>query len=634
MASGVFGVAISGLNAAQAGLVTTGHNIANANTPGYHRQSITQSAAPPAFTGAGFLGQGVNVDTVVRSYNQFLESQIVSSEARASYFSAFAAQLGQIDNLLADADAGLSPSMQEFFSAVHDVAAHPASAPSRQALLSRAESLVARFRTMDARFTELGDAANRQVVAAISGINAYASEIANLNERIVMAQNAAGQPPNDLLDRRDHLVTELGKLAGATVVHPGNGMINVAIGSGQNLVVGSQWVALSATAGLDDPTRIDVGYQQGGSVVPIAPASLQTGTLGALLNFRDRSLVEAQNMLGLVATGLVHTFNAQHRLGQDLDGLIGGDFFSVPSPLVTPRTSNTGNGVVQATLADPAALAASSYRLTYTGANYQLTRLADNTVTTYATLPQTVDGINLALASGTPVAGDSFLVEPVRYAARNIGVVLTGISQIAAAAPIRTATGSQNTGAAVISAGEVNAPPPVNANLQQPVTITFTGAGTFNVSGTGTGNPVGVVYASGTAISYNGWTVRISGIPAAGDTFTVGSNTGGVSDSRNMALLAGLQTANTLANGTATYQGAYGQLVSRMGEQTRQSGIAASAQETLRAHTRESQQSLSGVNLDEEAANLIRYQQAYQASSKVIEVASRLFETLLGVGAR
>jgi len=634
MASGVFGVAISGLNAAQAGLVTTGHNIANANTPGYHRQSITQSAAPPAFTGAGFLGQGVNVDTVVRSYSQFLESQIVSSEARTSFFSTFSAQLGQIDNLLADADAGLSPALQDFFSAVHDVAAHPASAPSRQALLSGAESLVVRFRSMDARFAELGDTANRQVVATVSGINAYTREIANLNEHIVKAQNAVGQPPNDLLDRRDHLVAELGKLAGATVVQRGDGMINVAIGSGQNLVVGGQWVALSTTAGLDDPTRVDVGYQLGSSLVPIASGSLQTGTLGALLNFRDRTLVEAQNMLGLVSAGLVHTFNAQHRLGQDLDGSIGGDFFSVPPPLVTSRTGNTGNGVVQATLADPAALAASSYRLTYTGSNYQLTRLSDNTVTTYATLPQTVDGVTLALASGTPASGDSYLIEPVRYAARNVGLVLSGISQIAAAAPIRSSAGVANTGSAVISPGEVNAPPPVNANLQQPVTITFTGAGTFNVSGTGTGNPAGVVYTAGAAISYNGWTVRISGIPAAGDTFTIAPNTGGVSDNRNMTLLADLQVTNTLANGTATYQSAYSQLVSHIGDQSRQSEIAASAQETLSAHVRESQQSLSGVNLDEEAANLIRYQQAYQASSKVIEVASRLFETLLGVGAR
>lgn len=634
MPSGIFGVAISGLNAAQSGLVTTGHNIANANTPGYHRQSITQSAAPPAFTGSGFLGQGVNVDSIVRTYSQFLEAQVVSSEARSSYFSTYAAQLAQIDNLLADPDAGLSPALQDFFSAIHDVAAHPSSASSRQAMLSGGEALITRFKTIDARLAELGDAANRQVMATVSGVNAYTQELAKLNERIVIAQSAAGQPPNDLLDRRDYLITELGKLVGATVVHRGDGMVNVTIGSGQNLVVGAQWVALTTAAGLDDPTRMDVGYQQGVSVVPIASGSLQTGALGALLAFRDRALVDAQNMLGRVAAGLAQTFNAQHSLGQDLDGVPGGNFFSLQSPLVTVRTGNTGTGVVQAALSDPAALAASSYRLTYSGGNYQLTRLSDNVVTTYATLPQTVDGMTISLASGTPANGDSYLIEPVRYAARNIGMALTGISQIAAAAPIRTSTGLQNTGTALISPGEVNAPPPVNANLQQSVTLTFTGSGTFNVSGTGTGNPAGVAYTADGAISYNGWTVSITGTPAAGDVFTIGPNTGGVSDNRNALKLAGLQTTNTLANGTTTYQGAYSQLVSRVGEQTRQTEIASSAQTMLSAHARESQQSLSGVNLDEEAANLIRYQQAYQASSKVIEVASRLFETLLGVGSR
>lgn len=634
MGSGIFSIGVSGLNAAQAGLVTTGHNIANANTAGYHRQGIVQSAMTPLFTGAGFFGQGVSVDNVLRSYSQFLDGQVIRTEARASYLSTYGTQLSQIDGMLADPSAGLSPALQEFFSALHDVSANPASVPSRQALLSGGDALIARFQAMHARLTDLFDGVNMQIASTVSSVNAYAQEIANLNGRIAIAQSNPAQPPNDLFDQRDRMIAELNKLVGANAVPQSDGSVNVFIGNGQNLVVGSQSFRLSTAPSIDDPTRNDVAYQVGSSSVLITPENLGAGSLGGLLAFRSGALTEAQNTLGRIAAGLARAFNEQHRLGQDLNGALGGNFFSEPQPAVTARATNSGSAVIGAALADPSALTTSSYRLSYDGTNYRLTRLSDNVSTTYATLPQTVDGITFSLASGTAAAGDTFLVEPTRYAARDIAMALTDTAKVAAAAPIRTAAALTNTGSAAISAGSVNTPPPPNANLQQPVTITFTGAGTFDVSGTGTGNPSGVAYTPGASISYNGWTVKITGTPAAGDTFTIVPNSGGSADNRNAALLAGLQTRNMLAGGTASYQGAYSQLISGIGNAMRQNEVSAQAQENLAAQARQTQQSLSGVNLDEEAANLIRYQQAYQASGKVIEIATRLFDTLLGVAGR
>ncbi len=634
MASGIFGIAVSGLNAAQAGLVTTGHNIANANTPGYHRQSIVQAAETPLFTGAGFFGQGVNVDNVLRSYSEFLESQVIRSDARSSYLSTYGAQLAQIDNLLADPAAGLSPALQEFFSAVNDVAANPASVPSRQALLSGGEALLARFDALDDRLSELFGSVNTQITSTVNSINGYAREIANLNGRIVVAQSNPLLPANDLLDQRDQLIVELNKLVGTTVVPQGDGTINVFVGNGQNLVVGSQSFRLTPMPSVDDPARLEVGYQTGAGMVPIAAGSLQSGSLGGLLAFRNESLQEVQNALGRIAIGLARTFNDQHRLGQDLNGAIGTNFFAEPQPVITARSANTGSAVVSAVLMDASALTTSNYRLSWSGGNYQLTRLSDNTTTTYATLPQTVDGLTINLSSGAPAAGDSFLIEPTRYAARDLAMALTDTAKIAAGAPLRTAATLANTGSATISAGTVNAPPPTSVNLQQLVTITFTGATTFSVSGTGTGNSVGVAYTSGGNITYNGWTLQISGTPAAGDTFTITANSGGIADNRNAALLAGLQVRNTLAGGTASYQGAYSQLTSSVGNAMHQIDISAVAQDSLTEQARQTQQSLSGVNLDEEAANLIRYQQAYQASSKVIEIASKLFDSLLGITGR
>jgi flagellar hook-associated protein 1 FlgK len=210
-------------------------------------------------------------------------------------------------------------------------------------------------------------------------------------------------------------------------------------------------------------------------------------------------------------------------------------------------------------------------------------------------------------------------------------VAIADTSLVAAAAPIRASAAAVNTGDGKITAGSVNAPPPPNANLQNAVTITFTSATTFDVTGTGTGNPTGVAYTSNGNITYNGWTVQITGTPAAGDVFTIGPNTAGVADNRNALLLAGLQTVNTVANGTANYQSAYSLIVSSIGNRANDIKVQSTAQTALVQQTTAAQQSLSGVNLDEEAANLIRFQQAYQANGKVIQIASTLFNTILGI---
>jgi flagellar hook-associated protein 1 FlgK len=631
MSSGLFGIGISGLTAAQAGLVTTGHNIANASTAGFHRQQVVQSNATPLMTGNGFIGTGVNVETVRRVYSNFLDGQANRAQSQASYYAAYNSQMAQIDNLLSDPSAGLAPQLQTFFSSVHQVASNPASAPSRQAMISSANTLAARFQSLDNRMVEINRGVNAQIDSTISSVNAYAREIASLNARISATGASPNNQPNDLLDKRDQLIGELNSMVGASAVVQPDGNVSVSIGSGQALVVGTQAYSLAAVPSAEVPDQTDVVYRTGGTSVLMTPSTLSAGSLGALLSFRSTTLADTQNQLGRIAAGLTETFNAQHRLGQDLQGGLGGDFFQPMQGTVTGNAGNAGTATITAGLASASALTSSNYRLVFTGGAYQLTRLSDNTMTSYATLPQTVDGISIQLSGGAPANGDSFFIEPTRYTARNLTVAVTNPNSIAAAAPMRTASASANTGAARIDDGIVNGP--LNANVQQPVSIVFTSPTTFNVTGTGTGNPVGVAYTSGGSITYNGWTVKITGTPATGDRFNVSSNSNGTADSRNVARLADLQLANTLNNGTTSYQGGYGQLTSSVGNTAREMQIASDAQDTIAVRARESQQSLSGVNLDEEAANLLRYQQAYQASSKVIEVASTLFDTILRLGA-
>ncbi|MHB8167312.1 MAG: FlgK family flagellar hook-associated protein, partial [Sulfuricella sp.] len=522
--------------------------------------------------------------------------------------------------------------------------------PSRQAMLSSAQTMVARFQAINQRFTEIRDGVNSEIRSSVGVVNSYAKQIASLNQQIGVAQGAAGdqQPANDLLDQRDQLIGELNKIIKVSTVKQTDGSLNVFIGNGQSLVLGAQSFTLAAAPSPEGPESLDVGMSFGGSTVPLPKGSLQGGSLGGLLAFRDEALDPAQNALGRVAIGLAQTFNDQHKLGMDLNGLMGGSFFNVATPKVISNTGNSLNSKLNVNVADASKLTTSDYRLTYNGSTATLTRLSDNaTLFSGATLPQTVDGLAF-LSPITAAAGDSFLIKPTIDGASAISVKLTDTSAIAAAAPIKTNATLSNTGSGMISAGSVNTGTPVtpdplhpatDLNLLEPITIKFTSRTNFDVFDTATTTAIGTgTYTPGNDITYNGWTVQISGTPEATDTFTVSSNANGVADNRNALLLAGLQTQNTLAGsttphqGTTNYQGAYSQLVSFVGNKTSEIEVTAKAQASLVSQTQQAQQSMSGVNLDEEAANLMRYQQAYQAAGKMMQIASTLFATLLSLG--
>ena len=634
MATNIFGIGITGLQAAQAGLITAGHNISNANTPGYTRQQVDFSNKIPLGTGNGFFGNGVDIVTVHRLYSQFLSNEVLTASTQSNSLDAYYSQIQQLDNLLADPSAGLSPALQDFFTAVQGVATTPNVPSSRQALLSSAEALKSRFQVINQRLTDLREGINEDVSASAQEISNFATQIADLNERIIVARSATGgQPPNDLLDQRDRLVADLNKDIRATAVVQDDGAYNVFIGSGQPLVAGTLSYSLTTLRDPFDPAQITIGYRTPSGIVQLPEGTLSGGKLGGLLAFRSEALDPAQNALGRVAITLAQTFNAQHQLGQDLNGQLGTDLFSIGSPQVNSNLNNTGNAVIAAAFdaTNVGGLTVSNYRVSYDGANYTLTRLSDSTTQSFAAFPQTVDGFTLSLSSGTAAAGDTFLIRPTVAGAPTFGVAITDPAKIAAAAPVRTAQGVANTGTGKISAGTVDS---LDPNLQQPVTITFTSAATFDVTGTGTGNPTGVSYTAGQNITFNGWTLQISGAPAAGDTFSIGPNPGGSGDNRNALALASLQTAKILNGGTASYQGAYASLVSQVGTQTRQVQVSSAAQAAVLEQTQTAQQSYSGVNLDEEAANLIRFQHAYQASGKVLQIASTLFDTLLQLGNR
>ncbi len=489
----------------------------------------------------------------------------------------------------------------------------------------------------------------------MASINNYAAQIASLNQSIQNAESgSAGQPPNDLLDERDQAVASLSQLVGVTVSDGGQSGYNISIGNGQPLVVGTQQYKLTTMESPTNVSQLEVGYVTSGGTNQIPESSLTGGSLGGLLQFRSQSLIPAENTVGQLAIGVADTVNAQQELGQDLNGNPGVAMFSVGSPTVTSSTDNLGSMNVGATITDPTALTNSNYTLQFDGTNYNLTRQSDNTVVySGATFPPAaaVDGLTFT-STGTPSTGDSFLIQPTVNGASAFNVTMTNTSQIAMAAPIVTSAPTANTGTGVISAGSVNTLPnaatattpvygsngsPATAaypNLKDNVTIQFNGApnaGTYNVTDNTTGTVLGsnVAYTAGQPITYNGWTVNITGNPAANDTFTIGPNTSGSGDSRNGVLLAGLATAKTLDNGTNSIQGAYAQLISNVGNQTAELQATSQAASTTLTNATNAQQAVSGVNLDEEASNLIQYQEAYQAAAKLMSTVSTLFTSLL-----
>ncbi len=671
MGSGIFSIGVSGLNAAQLGMLATDHNVVNANTPGYTRQRTVQATNVALMSGAGAIGQGVHVQTIERLYNTYVTQQINTAQSKVSQLDTFYDQIRQIDNMLADSSAGLSPALQDFFSGVQQVASNPSLLPARQAMISSAQTLSERFHAMTARLSEIRGEVNSRVTNTVSDINSYATQIADLNQRIIVSEASSGQPANDLLDQRDLLINELNQLVQVTTSTNTDGSFNVFIGTGQPLVLGTTAQQLAAIPSANDPTKIVVGLKLANGTLELSESLITGGELGGLISFRTSSLDTVQNDLGRLAASLSLTFNAQLGLGQDLTGRIAGDagfvgdLFSITTatPLsVLPNVRNTGSGAMSATFSPPVApnppdfagnfyteQMPSDYKITFgpVAGDYTVTRLSDNAQVASGNGIGTVsfDGIDLDItALGNN--GDSFVLKPYADTAELLSVdarIAADPRLIAAAGPVGVTPGIANTGAFTISQGAVGtgyAAPTAPVTLQvtatdlQGVPGTWTAVYSDGSQVTGTGN---IALASGSAsltgFGYDGMYFTVAGTPPAtgADSFVIDRNTDGIQDGRNALLLANLQTQSAMDGGTANYQAAYGKLVADNGIRTREVKIQLDAQTVVLQQAQATRESLSGVNLDEEAANLLKYQQAYQAAAKIIEIGNSLFQTILSL---
>ncbi len=646
------GIATSALLSFQRNLATTGHNIANVNTEGFSRQRVDYSTQVPQEFGAGFIGSGVKVDAIRRNYDDFLERQLRSSISARDSSEMYYNLAIQVDDLLADQGSSLGPQLENFFKAVQDVANDPTSIPARQLMLSEADSVVESYKYIDSELSALSQRVNTELTNEVSEINNILSGIAGLNKDIAIASGSGtGSPPNDLLDKRDQLILELSSKVTVSTVNQDDGAINIFIGNGQAAVIGQNAATLSVERNRFDASQQDIGFTFGAGSPSIITNNLSGGTLGGLIEFRQQILDPARNELGRIAVSMATTFNAQHDLGVDLDGTLGSalpDFFTISDPQdeVYPDldSASTASATVAFDNANITKLTGDDYRLRFNGTNWTLTNQTTGVTVTGAGATPTFNDANLGQGltitlAGAPVAGDEFLLRPTRSGSDDLSVGIPDPRQIAAASPVRIqeAVGSTgiptNTGTGELSFGNATAA----ATLPLASSITLTYDASLNEFSYGAG-PTTFAYDpasdAGDTFTVAGIEFTINGSPADGDQFVIENNTSGVGDNRNMILLAQLQTGRVMNNGTASYQDAYGQLIADVGVKTRRADTLYTTQRGLADNAQMRHDEVSGVNLDEEAANLLRFQQAYQAASRVIVVSEQLFQTLLNATGR
>ncbi|CBG87909.1 flagellar hook-associated protein FlgK [Citrobacter rodentium] len=544
--SSLFNNAMSGLNAAQAALVTASNNINSYNVAGYTRQTTIMAQANSTLGAGGWVGNGVYVSGVQREYDAFITNQLRGAQNQSSGLTTQYEQMSKIDNLLADKTLSVSASMQDFFTSLQTLISNAEDPAARQTLIGKANGLVNQFKTTDQYLRDQERQINTSIASSVQQINNYSQQIANLNEQISRLTGVgAGAAPNDLLDQRDQLVSELNKIVGVEVSIQDGGTYNITMANGYSLVQGSNARQLAAVPSQADPSRTTVAYvdSQAGNI-EIPEKLISTGSLGGLLTFRSHELDQTRNTLGQLALAFADAFNNQHNAGFDAEGNPGMDFFNIGGPTVLKNGKNTGTADVDATVTDAAKVQATDYKMVFDGSKWQITRLADNTSfeATETGGKLSFDGLEVTVGSGA-AANDSFTLKPVSGAIINMGVNVTNESQIAMAED-----------------------------------------------------------------------------PTAGE-----------SDNRNGQVLLDLQNNGTTVGGSKSFNDAYATLVSTVGSRTAALKTASKTQDNVVTQLTKEQQSISGVNLDEEYGNLQRYQQYYLANAQVLQTANSLFDALLGI---
>lgn len=620
--SSVLSTGTSALLAFQRALATVSHNVANIKTDGYSRQKVDFATRNPTDVGYGDVGNGTRITDIRRVADQLAISRLLDSSGELARLKQLSSMSDRVDSLFSDTATNVAGVWSNFFDSVSGLSSNASGTADRRNMLDNASTLVTRFKQLTNNLDKLNGEVNNGLISGANEINRLAAEIAQVNSAI--GSNAAAAAP-DLLDRRDQLVSQLVGYTGGTAVLQDGGIMNVYSAGGHALVVGSTASQITTVPDPYQPERLQLAIKTHGMTVNLGNQSLG-GQIGGLLEFRDSVLTPAQAELGRIAVGMALSFNEAHREGMDLYGDMGTDFFTLTPPSITGHNGNTGGATLTASYGDTTALDGQNLMLRFDGTDWQATR-----TDTGASVPMTgsgtaadpfvVNGIKFEVA-GTPNANDRFLLQPTATATNGLSVAITDPSRIAAANPVQAGAGLTNIGTGVL--GKLDVLDASNPALLNPASIEFIDADHYSIDG---GPPI--PYTPGQTISANGWSIVLDGKPAAGDTFNIGKTAPGSSDNGNASRLAGVEDAKAFNGGTITLNGALGGLTTQIGSAARAADYSLQAQQVINQNAQSSRDSISGVNLDEEAADMLRLQQAYQAASQLISTADTMFQTIL-----
>lgn len=641
-----------------AALQVTGHNIANASVAGYSRQRVELATAQGQFSGAGFFGKGSDVVTITRNHNAFLTREAMSANGLASKDQARLDQLRRLETVFPTGEQGLGHASLKFLNAFSDLANLPADISTRQVVLARAQELSARFADAGAQVQQMQHLLREDLKTTVQTVNELTANIARVNQQVAEI-SGLGQPPNDLLDARDRLLTELSSQIAITTVQADDGTVGVFAGGGQRLVLGKEAQPLAVIDSLGDPSRAAVAVMDNGVPLRLDERTLGAGRIAGLLQFQNDDLVDAQLLLGQMAAAIGGAVNAQQKLGLTLHEPAGSvpaqDMFSFGAPVAQPMGTNRKDpggryiGQVQLSIVEPSQLQASEYDLRADPANpgaWQVTRLSDGVVRSVRP-GDVIDGFRIDAGTPPPLADDKFLLQPVTSAAADMKARLTDPRDIAAASALTATTGTANTGTARIGALTMTSN---TVNPQLTANVTFTNAsGAYSwelrdrstnalmASGTGTWTP-GSPIPNAPDPEINGFALMIDGVPDAGDTLSIGMTTNVAANNGNALALAALRDqpivgrsllANGSLSGGANATDAYASAMADIGVRVQGADAISEISRSLATQAEQTRSSEVGVNLDEEAAMLISYQQSYQAAAKVLQIAQSVFDTLL-----
>jgi flagellar hook-associated protein 1 FlgK len=645
--SALMSIGLRAMLANQGAMQTVGHNIANASVDGYSRQQVELNTSQGQFTGAGFFGKGVDVQTVTRTYNEFLTRQASVTRSQAAYDETRRDQLTRLESVFKGGEDGLGAATGDLLNAMVDVASRPQDLSARQVVLARAGDLANRFAAAGAELDDLQTGVTQDLKNSVTHVNELAVRIAGVNDRIASLQGS-GHAPNDLLDQRDQLIGELSGYLQVTTIPADDGTVGVFIAGGQRLVLGAQSLALTVAPDTFDNTRMALAIQEAGGARALDENLLGAGSMGGLLRFQNQDLVDARNLVGQLASAVAITVNQQQALGLDLGtpASAGAPMFSIGTPRALPASGNardpSGSFSAEVTLMvdDPRQLVASEYSLDHDGTGWQLTRLADGLVRGVAS-GDVVDGLRIDLGAPPPAVTDRFLLQPLTRAANGMARVLDNPRGLAAASPVTASVSPTNTGTASVAALTV-VDPAIDPQLTASITFT-TGSGDYTwelrdrttnalaASGSAT-------WTAGQSIALNGFELQLAGVPRSGDAFSVSKTAYPAANNGNALTLAGLgdlrlvglvpDASGALSQGQ-TFTDAWAGALADIGVRVQGAKSAAEMSTQVASGAKQALAGYSGVNLDEEAARLMQFQQGYQAAAKVLQIAQSLFDTLL-----